>query len=74
MDLATIGWISLIWLAISVVVSLAVGRMFQHGSVTEADLEQAAERQQVVRYLRGRKTNAQKVAKAGSATRRSAVV
>jgi hypothetical protein len=74
MDLATIGWISLSWLLVSIVVSLAVGRMFQHGGVTDTDLEQAAERQQVVRYLRGRKAQPLKVTKAQSTPRRSAVV
>ena len=63
MDLATIAWISMGWLLVSIVVSLAVGRMFQHAGTTDAELEQTAERQRVVRYLRSRKPHAPKAAK-----------
>jgi len=67
MDLAFIGWVSLGWLLASVVVSLVVGRMFQHGDVTENDLEMAAQRHQVVRYLRSHNRHAPKTAKTAKA-------
>ncbi len=71
MELATIGWISIVWLLVSVAVSLAVGRMFQQGNAN-ADLEQAVEHQRVVRYLRRRKPAAGKAAKPRAVVSRTA--
>ena len=56
MDIELIAWVFGVWLLVSVAVSLTAGRMFQHASTTEAELERASSRQKVVRYLRQRKS------------------
>ena len=69
MDLATIGWILAGWTLVAIVVSLVTGRMFQHASTAEAELDQAVSNKQVVRYLR--QTRDRKAGKARAASGRS---
>lgn len=57
MDVGTIGWIALGWFAVALVISLALGGFLRKVNETpgEEDLAIAASRQQVMRYMRGRK-------------------
>ena len=57
MDMGTVGWIALGWFAVALVISLALGGFLRKVNETpgEEDLSAAASRQQVMRYMRGRK-------------------
>jgi len=61
MELATVGWIALGWFTVALVLSLVLGGFLRKVSETpsEYDLVAAAPKQQVMRFMRGRKrTNA----------------
>lgn len=57
MDLATIGWIVMGWVIVSMAVALVVGRVFRHTTVDvdERNLHAVLTRRRVLRYLRDRK-------------------
>jgi hypothetical protein len=57
MDLAAVGWIALGWFAVALVLSLVLGGFLRKVSETpsEDDLIVAASKQQVMRFMRGRK-------------------
>ena len=58
MDLGTVGWFALGWFAVALVTSLALGSILRKVNETpdEEDLAVTVSRQNVVRYMRGRKT------------------
>lgn len=57
MEMATLGWILAGWFAVSIVVSLFLGRFLRevNAEAGESDLNQVLSRRQVVRFMRGRK-------------------
>ena len=57
MDVGIVGWIVLGWFAVALVLSLALGGFLRKVNETpgEEDLAVAASRQQVMRYMRGKK-------------------
>jgi len=57
MDLATVGWIVLGWFTAALVLSLVLGGFLRKVGETpnEDDLVVAASKQQVMRFMRGRK-------------------
>lgn len=57
MDLGTVGWIVLGWLAVAPVLSLALGSFLRKANDAPGvdDFAVAASRQNVVTYMRGRK-------------------
>ena len=57
MDLGTVGWIVLGWLAVAPVLSLALGRFLRKANEATGvdDFAVTATRQNVVTYMRGRK-------------------
>jgi hypothetical protein len=57
MDMETVGWITLGWFAVALVVSLALGIFLRKVNETpgEEDFAIAASKRQVMRYMRGKK-------------------
>ena len=57
MDMGTVGWIALGWFAVALVISLALGGFLRKVSETpgEEDLALETSKQQVIRYMRGKK-------------------
>jgi len=57
MDMGTVGWIALGWFAVALVISLALGGFLRkvNEAPGEEDLAVAVSRQQVMRYMRGKK-------------------
>jgi len=52
MDMATVGWIAMGWLAVAFIVSLALGGILRQAHVTDDDLVVAASKRKVMRYMR----------------------
>jgi hypothetical protein len=68
MELGTVGWLVLGWFAVALIISFALGGFLKQTSANmgETDLAEGISKQQVVRYMRGRKP---KLALASSSAR-----